>query len=304
VAVRAIPPDQWQGAQHAHQRRVDAFVRGHLDRAGRGERHPGEDFLFRYYPLRPGRFRRWHPGPGVGLLPDGDRPTEQAGWRWYTTVRTEAGPAVAVDVRAFLADRGHTVRALRDLLAATASRPPHLACFGLHEWAMVYRLPDGALRHAGWPLRLGSAACDAVLESQQVRCTHFDAFRFFTDQARPRNAVQPTRTDQLAHEQPGCLHATMDLYKVAYKLLPAVPSELVADAFDLAREARVLDMRVSPYDVRPLGYEPLAVETTQGRAAFVEEQRRVAERGAVLRARLLGACAALLADAPLAGVAR
>ena len=31
------------------------------------------------------------------------------------------------------------------------------------------------------------------------------------------------REDQVALEQPGCLHATMDLYKWAYKLGPAVP---------------------------------------------------------------------------------
>ena len=35
----------------------------------------------------------------------------------------------------------NTVEAyVRDLLAAVAFRPPHLGCFGLHEWAMVYRL--------------------------------------------------------------------------------------------------------------------------------------------------------------------
>ena len=57
-------------------------------------------------------------------------------------------------------------------------------------------------------------------------------------------------------EQPGCLHAGMDVYKWAFKLTPLVPSDLVADAFDLAREIRVLDMEASPYDLRELGYDP------------------------------------------------
>jgi hypothetical protein len=305
VAARLIPADSWRSAERDHHDRVDRLVAEHLQRARRGERHPGEDFLFTYYPFRPGQLRRWHPGAGNALLPteDATRPPAQAGWRWYTMVDVEGGGrAVTVDVPAFLAERGETVRRLRGLLAATASRPPLLSCFGLHEWAMVYRLPPERIRHVGWPMRLEGAAADAVLESQRVRCTHFDAFRFFTDSARPLNAVRPTRADQVALEQPGCLHATMDLYKVAYKLLPTVPSELVADCFELAREARVLDMRVSPYDVRPLGYEPLAVETPEGRAEFTEEQRLIAERGAVLRARLLQRCTALL-DAGRRGVA-
>ena len=30
-----------------------------------------------------------------------------------------------------------------------------------------------------------------IVESQPVRCTHFDAFRFFTAPARPLNMFQP-----------------------------------------------------------------------------------------------------------------
>jgi hypothetical protein len=205
------------------------------------------------------------------------------------------GRALTVDLPAFLARRGESLRWIRDLLAGTASRPPLLSCFGLHEWAMVYRSSEQELRHAGWPLRLGSPATDAVVEGHRIRCTHIDAYRFFTADARPLNTVRPTRADQPALEQPGCLHATMDLYKHAYKLLPAIGSDLVADGFELARDARVLDMRVSPYDVRALGYQPFEIETADGRAAFVEEQKALAERGAALRSRLLAACEDLLA---------
>jgi hypothetical protein len=86
----------------------------------------------------------------------------------------------------------------------------------------------------------------------------------------------------------------MDLYKWAYKLLPAVPSDLVADAFELARDVRVLDMRASPYDLSGLGYAPVRIETPEGRAEYVAAQRAFAERGTLLRARLLAALDPLL----------
>ncbi len=79
----------------------------------------------------------------------------------------------------------------------------------------------------------------------------------------------------------------MDVYKWAFKLTPLVPSHLVADAFDLAREIRVLDMQASPYDLRELGYEPVAIETAEGKAAYLERQRTFAERSNALRRRLL-----------------
>ena len=86
-------------------------------------------------------------------------------------------------------------------------------------------------------------------------------------------------------EQPGCLHAGMDVYKWAFKLTPLVPSDLVADAFDLAREIRVLDMQASPYDLRELGYAPVPIETAEGKAAYLERQRAFAERSNALRHR-------------------
>jgi hypothetical protein len=174
------------------------------------------------------------------------------------------------------------------LLSATASRPAHLGCFGMHEWAMVYGLAEGEQRHEDWPLRLGTRGTDAVVESQPVRCSHFDAFRFFTDAARPLNALQPSRSAQVALEQPGCLHATMDLYKWAYKLVPLVGSDVVARCFELAREVRLLDMQASPYDLAALGVEPVRVETPEGRAEYARRQRGFAERGQALRGDLLG----------------
>ena len=41
-------------------------------------------------------------------------------------------------------------------VTATHARPAQLGCFGLHEWAMVYRQSPDEVRHAAWPLRLGA----------------------------------------------------------------------------------------------------------------------------------------------------
>ncbi len=279
-----LTADEWTARAAAHERRVDPWIAAHRERRRRGEPHPVLDFLFTYYSQTPGRLRRWHPGPGTALEPSPDRAAPHAGWRWYAT---EVDGSVRLDAVAFLAERGDTVRFVRGLLAATASRPAFTGCFGLHEWAMVYR--DDATRHP-LPLRLGRAGTDAVVEAHPVRCSHVDAFRFFTPAAVPLNRVRPTRAAQAEFEQPGCLHATMDLYKWAYKLGPAVPGELVADCFELAVEVRELDMRASPYDLRSLGHAPVAVETATGKAEYAAAQRRFADRGAVLRGRLLHVC--------------
>src|SRR5690606_2219225 len=127
------------------------------------------DFLFTYYPYKPSLLRRWHPGPGVRL---GDAAGEpRALWRGY---RVE-GDAVTADAGALLRERGDGIRSILRLLAATRARPANHGCFGLHEWAMVYRQREH--RHEA-PLRLGRDGTDAVVESHRIGCSHIDAFRF------------------------------------------------------------------------------------------------------------------------------
>src|SRR3954471_23432770 len=260
------------------------WTEAHRERRRRGEAHPVLDFLFTYYSETPSRLERWHPGPSVALA--GNAP--HAAWRWYTTDRDGT---VRLDSAAFLADRGDTVGFVRRLLAATAARPAFSGCFGLHEWAMVYR--DRETRHP-IPLRLGADGTDAVVEAHQIRCTHFDAFRFFTPPAVGRNRLQPTRETQVDLEQPGCLHASMDCHKWAGKLGPAVPGELALDCFELARDIRLLDMQASPYDLSSYGRPAVAIETPEGKAEYVRRQRELAERAGRLRDRLIAVCAGLL----------
>ena len=277
VGSASLARIEWEAVSLAHSARADELTAAHRFRASRGQKHPVEDFLFTYYSYKPALLRRWHPGAGVVL----DDAPERADWRWY---RAAGHAGVELDVSAFLADRGRVVDAVTRVLRATASRPAVFGCFGLHEWAMVYR--DPAPRH-DVPLRLSADATDAVVEASDLRCTHFDAFRFFTPEAVPRNREPLSRELQVEREQPGCLHAGMDLYKWAVKLAPAIPGELLLDSFELARDIRTLDMQASPYDLHDWGYDPVAIETPEGKAEYVRRQRGFAARATTVRERLL-----------------
>jgi hypothetical protein len=286
--VVVLDEPDWTTRERTHQNRVDEFCEPHRKRARTGEAHPVWDFLFTYYSLRPRQLRIWHPGFGVALGgAAAERYLDRSGYG-----RGRHGVTVTA---AHLMSRVDTVRFIARLLRATAARPARMNCFGMHEWAMVYRAP--AARHAQVPLRLGPAGTDAVVESMPLRCSHFDAFRFFTEPAARRNAEQLTRDSQVASEQPGCVHAAMDLYKWCYKLGPLVESPLVMDCLELAADARALDMRASPYDLGDYGFEPIAVETPEGRAKYVQGQRDIAGRAAPLRDALLTECHRLLAAA-------
>jgi hypothetical protein len=244
------------------------------------------DFLFTYYSLRPRQLRIWHPGYGVTLAGDKAlRYLKRAGY-----IRTHDGVTLGPD---HLRSRLDTVRFVADLMRATSERPPRFGCFGMHEWAMVYR--SEAPRHSSLPLRLGAVGTDAVVESIPLRCSHFDAYRFFTTAAAPRNMSTLTREGQVQSEQPGCVHANMDLYKWCYKLGPLSDSDLLMDCLDLAAYARAIDMRASPYDLAGYGFEPIRIDEPAGRSEYVREQAVIAERAAPLRKALLRRCEQLLA---------
>ncbi|CAM9892059.1 unnamed protein product, partial [Choristocarpus tenellus] len=138
---------------------------------------------------------------------------------------------------------------------------------------------------------------------------------------RPLNSIQLERASQVVNDQPGCVHANMDLFKWALKLWPLLPSEELADAFELAVECRLLDMRASPYDLssyrpgalessaeamskvgrragrrepgeqevtlRAFDLSPVKVETEEGRKTYQREQLRLYQRSLPLRRKLL-----------------
>jgi hypothetical protein len=252
----------------AHRARLAPYVEPHLARRRDGQTHPVHDFLFTYYSFSPAKLLDWQPGWPASGTPD------------------------------LLERRRDLIDSTLGLLRATAARPATYGCFGLHEWAMVHRADR--TRHP-LPLRLGAAGTDAVVESHRIACSHFDAFRFFTPSARPLNRLQPGRDDRPAFEQPGCLHATMDLYKHAFRLWPLVGSDLVADCFVLAWDVRTVDLRAAPYDLSTLALpdrdrEPIRIETPEGKQEYAAQQRGFAERAVPLRGRLIDACERLAKD--------
>jgi hypothetical protein len=278
----------WQEHRHAHERRVAVWTGPHQARAARGEKHPVYDFLFAYYRFRPSWLRRWHPGPDVIL--QGAAAREFLRWPEYH----ETGGGIALNVAAFDPKRRESLAWMLGLLRLTAERAPAFGCFGLHEWAMVYRQTPDEVRHNAWPLRFPPDELARIVEAQPVRCSHFDAFRFFTTPARPLNRLQPERATVPQFEQRGCLHANMDLYKWAFKLAPFTSAELIADCFALARDIREVDMRASPYDLSRLGFAPIRIETPEGRAGYEAHQRDFAARSEPLRARLIAVLERLL----------
>ncbi|MGA1194346.1 MAG: 3-methyladenine DNA glycosylase [Kiritimatiellia bacterium] len=276
-----ISEPDWRMARAAHEARLVPVVGAHRERAARGEKHPVMDFLFTYYPFSPAQLMRWTPGWGVRL--EGGVPEELAALKEAEV--TAEGWALRID--RLPERRRKAIDWIIDLLDATAGRAPRFGCFGLHEWAMVYRLPE--VRHPQLPLRFPPEEIARIVESLPMACSHYDAFRFFTPEARPLNRLQPTREQQPALEQPGCLHANMDLYKWSQQFYPWISSDLIADGFELAMAIREVDMRASPYDVSCYGLPPIAIETEAGRGEYVAWQKTFAERAQPLRERLRGA---------------
>lgn len=272
----------WQLQRDRDLERLLPLVSAAKARRSRGEKHPIEDFLWEYYGLRPGKLLHWSPGAGVRLegAHDAEFP-DSAGYSPHPLGGRWLNPHDLPE------KRRKSFAWIRDLLTATAARPPFFGCLGLHEWAMVYDPED--IRHPQLGLRLPQAQIRSLVETLPIRCSHYDAFRFFSHSARPRNQLQPRAESRIEQEQPACLHANMDLLKWCLKAMPWIPTALLTDALLLARDARILDMRASPYDVSSLGEPAIPLETPEGRRHYVREQEAIATRAAPIRQRLTDA---------------
>lgn len=287
-----IPFQIW--SQHAvkHETAIKEFTDAFVKRRALGITHPVYDFLFTYYTCSPQKLKRWVPSFEQALELDGDDLTNYP-WlqeQWFVQESGVLLPNLK------LINQG-TIKAaafIENLCENILQRPARFGCFGLHEWAMVYKLPKEEVRHNGWELRLSPSEIQTFVESQKIYCTHYDAFRFFTPEARPLNKVQPTLEMRLQMEQSGCLHANMDLYKWATRLWPWIGSDLIRDAFFLTMAGRELDMRASPYDLRKEGFEPICIETEEGRRLYQIEQQRLTERSVPVRIALKEFCKKLV----------
>ena len=286
----ALPTATWQATAEAHFKKAQQWTMPYRSRRAADKMHPSHDFVFIYFRFAPALLEKWHPGLGVAFEAAEGNPDYNE--KHYS----RKGEALYLDSSKLDLKARKRLQYSLDLCRSVQHKPAQFSCFGMHEWAMVYQGgPEGRARHEGkLPMRLSQAEIDAVVEARPTCCSHFDAFRFFTDSAKPLNKLDPTQDARMKNEQPGCLHTNMDLYKWTAKAMPWVGSDLLWDTFEYAIRCREIDMRASPYDCASLGLEPIRIESEAGRAAYEQEQRALTEAGKPLRARLIAALEALL----------
>jgi hypothetical protein len=273
--------ETWQKECDRHEAELAPILDPYLEKRSRQMKDPVLDFLFEYFPFRPSHLRRWSPGIGVELeiTPDATLPE-------ISELVTD-GSRARLNPDFFPEKRISSIRWILGLLKESRNKKPFFGCFGMHEWAMVYRTEE--VRHEQIPLRLSDDEIAAFVESRPLLCTHFDAFRFFTKKARPMNRHNLSRERFREMEQPGCVHTNMDLYKWAFKLYPWISGDLIRRAFLNAVEARRVDMQASPYDVTEFGLEPIKIETEAGRKEYLDQQTEIYRSSAPIRQELIEA---------------
>jgi hypothetical protein len=293
MTTKILPPNVWHGLRDDHRAKVLPWITPRLERRSRHESHPVDDFLFEYYPISTNKLLTWHPGHGFALE------ANEIEFEEFPTGSYEFTENMISLRHEWLAKNQEAATNLIDFLSKTQERSIRSGCFGLHEWAMVLGAED--VRHEKWPLRLSQEEIRATIDEVGLRCTHFDAFRFFTPIAVPLNPLRLTPVDRNEVEQPGCLHANMDLYKYAHRFAPIVGSEIVRGTFALAKEIRTVDMQTAPYDLADLGVIPIRVETKAGRDEFAQLQIGFAQRAQTLRMEIIHALKSAYVTAEIKG---
>ncbi|MFY0684465.1 MAG: 3-methyladenine DNA glycosylase [Balneola sp.] len=269
----------WKNRQAQHELKVDALVGNYLIERSQHKKNPVMDFLFQYYAFRPSMLKRWSPGFGTAL-----EFTIESELPEFEELKIEDSVAL-IGQDTFPERRIRSTNWILEMLKSTRDRRPSFGCFGMHEWAMVYKAEKP--RHDQVPLRMEPEELATFVESRPLLCTHFDAFRFFTEPAQPMNKFELSREKFDESEQPGCIHSNMDLYKWAFKLYPWISSDLILEAFELAVEARTIDMKASPYDLEDYGLEPIKIETESGRKEYKELQEAIFEKGKPVREKII-----------------
>lgn len=277
--IRAeLSPAEWRSRMKKNEERISELIDDYLDRRQQQEKDPVMDFLFEYYAFRPSHLKRWSPGFGR-MLTGNNFDALEISELAITAEEAYLNPELFPD------NRKSAVRWILTVLKNSAEKKPAFGCFGMHEWAMVYKADQ--IRHNQVPLRMTEEKLAEFVESRPLVCTHFDAFRFFTKEARPMNKHKLERDNFQEMEQPGCIHSNMDLYKWAFKMYPWIGSDLIRQALELAVEARFIDMKASPYDLSGRGLDPIKIETEEGRMEYVKKQREIYEKGQPVRKKLI-----------------
>jgi len=266
---------------------VNAKLQDYLLARSKGKKEAVLDFLLDYYAFRPTKLKVWSPGLLVEVE---NTPRIRALLSPFKTI--ESATTICLDASALIEKRRKHMQWVLILQKSIAAKPPLFGCYGLHEWAMLYKSEQK--RHPYLSLRVSQQLLDDTVEANPLRCTHYDAYRFFTEPAVPLNEEPLAREEVLQFEQGGCIHNNMDLYKWSFKFYPWLPSELIWKAFNLALKARIVDMEASPYDVRDYGYGAIEIEKPAGMKAYVHKQKELADEAAILRAQWISEITAII----------
>lgn len=274
-----LPKSTWESRAKDHRKQINEVLTPYLQKKRHQHKDPVLDFLFEYYAFRPSHLRRWSPGAGI-LFEDATVESAPA-----ISEFTLVDDGVFLNAAHFPANRKSSAGWILELLEKSLDKKPSFGCFGMHEWAMVYKADR--VRHNYLSLRMDKEELAAFVESRPLLCTHFDAFRFFTHDAKPMNKFELSQQNFAETEQPGCLHTNMDLYKWAFKLFPWISSKSIREAFFLAVDTRRIDMKASPYDLRERGLEPIKIETKEGRLKYARRQKEIYERSVPIRKQII-----------------
>ncbi len=263
----------WRARADAHAARADALTAGTGPPCAPGE-PPGRGLPLHLLPHPPGAAARLAPGAGVSLA----NAAERQGWQHYTPDGSRVDPT--------------TIRPATSRPSAACSRPPPpdrptSAASGCTSgrWSTA---PTRRV-HPARPLRLGATGTDVVVEHHRVRCTHYDAYRFFTADRRARSTRRPdpgARPGRAASSRAACTRRWTST-SGRRSWVRSCPASCCWTRSRSPATSASLDMRASPYDLAAHGYTPVRIETAAGKAEYAEAQRGFAARGATLRRRLL-----------------
>lgn len=292
MSDNSIEQSEWRIRESNHIQRIRQLLGSYPEHRAHHIKDPVFDFLFEYYSFRPSMLERW--SPGAGIILKGRQANTFLKYRGFKRIND----GIIADTSTIPERRLNALNWIYSLLLSVGKSKPFLGCYGIHEWAMVYKTESR--RHPDIPLRISNRKVEEFVDTQPVICSHYDAYRFFTKSARHLNYHRPGADRRLELEQSGCIHVTMDLYKWAYKPYPWIQSELIADAFELAIEARKTDMRASPYDLKNFGLPPIPVETKEGRDQYRLEQQSLCEKAKPIRYRLIKAYEWILKESGIA----
>ena len=165
-AWRVLTQAQWRAELFTHRSRMGALLGGALDRSELGARlrreHPVYNFVFTYYFFSRDALLAWSPGPRVALLGLRDAANAAEHLGRYGALKHHRAAALlphgarhslslpanvpAVHFTAAVAPFSAlgALRHARAVLRGASMRRPVLDCFGLHEYAMLYR-PRGCV---------------------------------------------------------------------------------------------------------------------------------------------------------------